>query len=80
MEYLNSHIRNFVPPTNEKSLQSLISESKIKVRMIIYVNPYTGEILRTQECDGTLMHLIRKFHSELLMTKFGVKFVELAGC
>lgn len=50
-----------------------------KVRSYAWVNPYTAEVLAVQARDDTLMRMLRKFHGELLLGKFGTKFVELSA-
>lgn len=77
--YPGARIRNFVAPTSDTKSTIFDFNTKDKLRMIAYVNPYNAEILRVHERDGTLMRLMRKFHGELLMGRFGTKFVELAG-
>lgn len=77
--YPGARIRNFVPPASDTKSTIFDFKTKDNLRMIAYVNPYNGQILRAHERDGTLMRLMRKFHGELLMGRFGTKFVELAG-
>lgn len=50
-----------------------------KVRSYAWVNPYTGEVLGAVARDETVMRLLKKFHGELLLGKFGTKFVELSA-
>lgn len=50
-----------------------------KKRSYAWVNPYTGEVLKIIERDAMAMQILRKFHGELLLGKFGTKFVELAA-
>lgn len=49
------------------------------VRSYAWVNPYTGDVIDTIERDKMPMRLLKKVHGELLMGKFGTKFVELAA-
>lgn len=48
-------------------------------RYYVWVNPYTTEVLASQTRSSTLMRMMKKFHGELLLGKFGTKFVELAA-
>ncbi|MGL1920965.1 MAG: PepSY domain-containing protein [Hyphomicrobiales bacterium] len=78
-KYPKANIRNFVPPASATKSTIFDFKTQDSVRMIGFVNPYTAEILLAHERDGTIMRLLRKFHGELLMGRFGTKFVELAG-
>lgn len=50
-----------------------------KTRSYAWVNPYTGEVLAVVPRDETAMRMLKKFHGELLLGKFGTKFVELSA-
>lgn len=50
-----------------------------KVRSYAWVNPYTGEVLKQTPRNAMAMQMLRKFHGELLLGKFGTKFVEAAA-
>jgi uncharacterized iron-regulated membrane protein len=50
-----------------------------KVRSYAWVNPYSGEVLKIAARDEMAMRMLRKFHGELLLGKFGTKFVEAAA-
>lgn len=50
-----------------------------KTRSYAWVDPYTAQVLAVTPRDETLMRMVKKFHGELLMGKFGTKFVELAA-
>ena len=54
-------------------------QDKNRVKHYAWVNPYTAEILTSQPRDSTLMRMLKKFHGELLLGKFGTKFVELSA-
>jgi uncharacterized iron-regulated membrane protein len=47
---------------------------------LVYINPYTLEVLGSERKNRTLMELIRTFHGELLLGNFGSILVELAAC
>lgn len=48
-------------------------------RSYAWINPYTGALLGHVARDETPMRMLKKFHGELLLGKFGTKFVELAA-
>ena len=48
-------------------------------RISVFVDPVSGGILGVLNDDTRFMHLIKKLHSELLLGRFGTKFVELAA-
>ncbi|MFY0596984.1 MAG: PepSY domain-containing protein [Cognatishimia sp.] len=50
-----------------------------KIRSYAWVNPYSGEVLGTVARDETAMRMLKKLHGELLLGKFGTKFVELSA-
>jgi len=49
-------------------------------RFMVYVNPYTLDVLNIQERDALFIQLVRSFHGELLLGTGGSILVELAGC
>lgn len=49
-------------------------------RKTVYLNPYSGEISGESRAAEQLMPLVKQLHGELLLGKFGTKFVELAAC
>jgi uncharacterized iron-regulated membrane protein len=50
-----------------------------KTRSYAWVDPYSGDVLAITPRDETAMRMLKKFHGELLLGKFGTKFVELAA-
>ncbi|MEL6204721.1 MAG: PepSY domain-containing protein [Pseudomonadota bacterium] len=50
-----------------------------KARSYAWVNPYTGDVLGVVARDAMPMHILKKFHGELLLGDVGTKFVELAA-
>ncbi len=57
-----------------------ISVSQGAEKSIIYVDPYTLNILRKIKSDEQFIEQIRSFHGELLSGDVGSVLVELAGC
>ncbi len=67
--------------TEETPGRSTVFQVRDKQRhtSYVWVNPYTAEIIAVQSRDSMLMRMVKKFHGELLMGRFGTKFVELAS-
>lgn len=49
-------------------------------RTLVYLNPYTLEVLKTVAYEAQFIRLIRSFHGELLAGNAGSIVVELAAC
>jgi uncharacterized iron-regulated membrane protein len=48
--------------------------------LLVYVNPYSGEVTGSLVRDRMLMQQVRNLHGELMMGAFGSAFVELTAC
>lgn len=48
--------------------------------LMVFVNPYTGQVLGDRDEDNNLQAIARKIHGELLIGKLGDYLVELAAC
>ncbi len=48
--------------------------------MLVYVNPYSGEVTGSLVRDQMLMQQVRDLHGELMLGAFGSAFVELTAC
>lgn len=48
--------------------------------LMVFVNPYTGEVLGHRDEDNNLQAIARKIHGELLIGRLGDYIVELAAC
>lgn len=49
-------------------------------RQLVYMNPYTREILTVRDFDNLFVNLVKSFHGELLLGNAGAVVIELAGC
>ncbi|WP_188149588.1 PepSY-associated TM helix domain-containing protein [Teredinibacter waterburyi] len=58
----------------------VVSVAEQGQRFMVYVNPYTLEVLKIQKRDALFIQFVRSFHGELLLGTFGSILVELAGC
>jgi uncharacterized iron-regulated membrane protein len=48
--------------------------------LLVFVNPYTGQVLGDRDEDRNLQAVVRKIHGELMIGKIGDYIVELAAC
>jgi len=48
--------------------------------VLVYVNPYSGEVTGSLVRDQMLMQQVRDLHGELMLGAFGSAFVELTAC
>ncbi|MBI1314111.1 PepSY domain-containing protein [bacterium] len=53
---------------------------KVGRNLLVYVNPYSGEVTGSLVRDQMLMQQVRNLHGELMMGAFGSAFVELTAC
>lgn len=74
-----ARIRSITTEETEGRATVFEVKDKDKVKTYVWVNPYTAEVLASQPRDETLMRMVKKFHGELLLGKFGTKFVELSA-
>lgn len=58
----------------------IISVQQNDERILVYVNPYTLEILKTLAYNSQFIRIVRTFHGELLAGDVGSIIIELAGC
>ncbi len=50
------------------------------ISRLVYVNPYTLEIVGTKQFDNQFIRIVRTLHGELLLGTAGSVLIELAGC
>lgn len=66
--------------TEQTAGRATIFDVKVEgEKTLVWVNPYTAQVIDSQTRSSTAMQLLRKFHGELLLGKFGTKFVELSA-
>ncbi|MBA3582067.1 MAG: PepSY domain-containing protein [Gammaproteobacteria bacterium] len=65
--------------SNNNHHNKVISDAS-QTHLTVFLNPYTGEIVGKFDESQRWMPWIRELHGELLLGKFGTKFVELAAC
>ncbi|MVO98377.1 PepSY domain-containing protein [Paenibacillus sp. N10] len=67
-------------PSDEPDRSSEVGIKLGEEALIVYVNPYTGAILGSQQESSQFMQIIKKLHGELLIGKIGDRIIELAAC
>lgn len=78
--YPNATITKIIPPiAPDRSTEIQISTAD-KRNLMVFMNPYTGEVLGDRDEDTNLQAIVRKLHGELMIGKWGDYLVELAAC
>ncbi|MEO0802214.1 MAG: PepSY domain-containing protein, partial [Cyanobacteria bacterium J06642_2] len=67
---------NIAPDRSTEVLLTTANERNL----MVFVNPYTGEVLGHRDENNNLQAIARKIHGELLIGKLGDYIVELAAC
>ncbi|WP_339486553.1 PepSY-associated TM helix domain-containing protein [Pseudomonas sp. EL_65y_Pfl2_R95] len=76
--YPHGSISQYLPPVNEQgSAQFVVATADATLN--VFVNPYTGDILGTQDAQDNLQAIARKLHGELMIGTVGDRLVELAA-
>lgn len=76
--YPQAAIGKYFPPLNaEGSAQFVISEQGREVN--VFIDPYRGEVLGTQDAKKNLQAIARALHGELMIGTLGDRLVELAA-
>ncbi|WP_339384620.1 PepSY-associated TM helix domain-containing protein [Oscillatoria sp. FACHB-1407] len=63
----------------DRSTEVLLATSDER-NLMVFVNPYSGQVLGSRDEDNNLQAIARKIHGELLIGKVGDYLVELASC
>jgi uncharacterized iron-regulated membrane protein len=64
---------------SDRSTEVLLTTADER-NLMVFVNPYTGQILGDRDEDNNLQAIARKIHGELFIGKLGDYIVELAAC
>ena len=67
-----------LPQHNRQAV--IITLSNEGQRVLLYINPYTLEVLKTVNADSQLIQIVRALHGELMLGNTGSIIIELAGC
>lgn len=78
--YPKATVTKVVPPIAlDRSTEIQITTADNR-NLMVFVNPYTGEILGDRNEDTNLQAIARRLHGELMIGKWGDYLVELAAC
>ncbi|MFI8480733.1 PepSY-associated TM helix domain-containing protein [Pseudomonas sp. NPDC078700] len=76
--YPQASISQYLPPVDKQgSAQFVVATADATLN--VFVNPYNGEILGTQDAEDNLQAIARKLHGELMIGTVGDRLVELAA-
>ncbi|SEJ53375.1 PepSY domain-containing protein [Pseudomonas sp. NFR16] len=76
--YPDAPISKYLPPVNaQSSAQFVIKREGRDVNL--FIDPYTGKILGTQDAKDNLQAIARELHGELMIGTAGDRLVELAA-
>lgn len=76
--YPDAPISKYLPPVNaQSSAQFVIKREGLDVNL--FIDPYTGKILGTQDAKDNLQAIARELHGELMIGTAGDRLVELAA-
>lgn len=67
------------PITTSRSTEIQITTAD-QHNLMVFLNPYTGQVLGQRDEDTNFQAIVRKIHGELLIGKWGDYLVELASC
>lgn len=71
-------ISKYLPPVNaESSAQFVVKQEGREVNL--FIDPYSGKILGTQDAKNNLQAIARELHGELMIGTVGDRLVELAA-
>lgn len=76
--YPNAPISKYLPPVNaESSAQFVVNQEGRDLNL--FIDPYSGKILGTQDAKNNLQAMARELHGELMIGTVGDRLVELAA-
>jgi uncharacterized iron-regulated membrane protein len=76
--YPQAAINQYVPPVNaQRSAQFMIADQGRE--MTVFIDPYGGEILGSQDAKNNLQAIARALHGELMIGTLGDRLIELAA-
>ncbi|WP_369958710.1 PepSY-associated TM helix domain-containing protein [Pseudomonas benzenivorans] len=76
--YPQATIRQYLPPAGEgRSAQFVLDQGGLQLNL--FVDPYRGTLLGSQDAQGTLQAIARRLHGELMIGTLGDRLIELAA-
>ncbi|MBE9156685.1 PepSY domain-containing protein [Nodosilinea sp. LEGE 06152] len=73
-------ITQVTPPAAADRSSEVLLTTADERNLMVFVNPYSGEVLGDRDEDHNLQAIARKIHGELLIGRLGDYLVELAAC
>ncbi|MHA6492507.1 PepSY-associated TM helix domain-containing protein [Pseudomonas borbori] len=76
--YPRASVEQYLPPPSpESSAQFVVADGQ--QRLNLFVDPYRGELLGSQDAVSNLQAIARKLHGDLLIGTLGDRLIELAA-
>jgi uncharacterized iron-regulated membrane protein len=78
--YPDAAVTKIVPqiaPDRSTEVQITTADDR---NLMVFVNPYTGQVLGDRDEDNNFQAIVRKLHGELLIGRWGDYLVELTAC
>lgn len=75
----NAKFKSYRLPENERQAV-VITLIKAQERHLVYVHPYTLEVLKTLPYESQFIRIVQALHGKLLLGNLGSFVIELAGC
>jgi uncharacterized iron-regulated membrane protein len=78
--YPDATVSQFIPNTADDRSAEVGLTTADERNLIVFVNPYTGQVLGSQDEDKNLQAIARTIHGNLMIGTGGDYLVELAAC
>lgn len=78
--YPNATVTKFAPNVAPNRSAEVTLTTADEHNLLVFVNPYTKQVLGDRDEDHNFQAQVRKIHGELMIGKVGDTLVELAGC
>ncbi|MEX6504105.1 PepSY-associated TM helix domain-containing protein [Pseudomonas zhanjiangensis] len=76
--YPQATVRQYLPPPAQgRSAQFVVDQGGLELNL--FVDPYRGTLLGSQDARGTLQAIARRLHGELMIGTVGDRLIELAA-
>lgn len=78
--YPDATVTQITPNVADNRSMEVLIKTADQRNLMVFVDPYTGQVLGNRDEDKNLQAIARKLHGELLIGKLGDYLVELAAC
>ncbi|MBD2258068.1 PepSY domain-containing protein [Pseudanabaena sp. FACHB-2040] len=78
--YPEAAVTQVIPPVADNRSTEIQIATPDERNLMVFVNPYTGQILGARDEDHNLQAIARTLHGELMIGRWGDYLVELAAC